>query len=67
LPSHHIVVGGGYVGLEMARACRRFGSRVTVIRAGHSLWAEDSDVSDEVQRILDQEVSSSYWRPKSST
>src|SRR6266851_4562332 len=31
LPSHLIVLGGGYVGLEMAQAYRRFGSRVTVI------------------------------------
>ena len=30
-PSHLVVLGGGYVGLELAQACRRFGSRVTVI------------------------------------
>jgi pyruvate/2-oxoglutarate dehydrogenase complex dihydrolipoamide dehydrogenase (E3) component len=56
LPSHLIVVGGGYVGLEMAQAYRRFGSRVTVIEAGPQLMSrEDSDVSDEVQRILGAE------------
>ncbi len=33
-PSHLVVLGGGYVGLEMAQAYRRFGSRVTVIEAG---------------------------------
>src|SRR5215510_12949455 len=32
LPSHLIVLGGGYVGLEFAQAYRRFGSRVTVIQ-----------------------------------
>jgi pyruvate/2-oxoglutarate dehydrogenase complex dihydrolipoamide dehydrogenase (E3) component len=56
LPSHLIVVGGGYVGLEMVQAYRRFGSRVTVIEAGPQLMSrEDSDVSDEVQRILGAE------------
>jgi pyruvate/2-oxoglutarate dehydrogenase complex dihydrolipoamide dehydrogenase (E3) component len=31
LPPHLIVLGVGYVGLELAQAYRRFGSRVTVI------------------------------------
>ena len=56
LPSHLIVLGGGYVGLEMARAYRRFGSRVTVIEAGPQLMTrEDPDVADEMQRILSDE------------
>jgi pyruvate/2-oxoglutarate dehydrogenase complex dihydrolipoamide dehydrogenase (E3) component len=33
-PSHLIVLGGGYVGLELAQAYRRFGSRATVIETG---------------------------------
>jgi len=33
-PSHLIVLGAGYVGLELAQAYRRFGSRVTVIETG---------------------------------
>jgi pyruvate/2-oxoglutarate dehydrogenase complex dihydrolipoamide dehydrogenase (E3) component len=32
-PSHLIVLGGGYVGVEMAQGFRRFGSRVTIDRA----------------------------------
>ena len=44
---------GGYVGLELAQAYRRFGSRVTVIQQQPQLMArEDRDVSDEIQRIL---------------
>ena len=56
LPSHLIVVGGGYVGLEMAQAYRRFGSRVTVIEHGPQLmYREDPDAADEMQRILGDE------------
>jgi pyruvate/2-oxoglutarate dehydrogenase complex dihydrolipoamide dehydrogenase (E3) component len=53
LPPHLIVVGGGYVGLELAQTYHRFGSRVTVIQSGPQLMSrEDPDVADEMQRIL---------------
>src|SRR5262249_2493943 len=53
VPPHLIVLGGGYVGLELAQAYRRFGSRVTVVQREPQLLArEDRDVSDEIQRIL---------------
>jgi len=56
VPSHLVVLGGGYVGLELAQAYRRFGSRVTVIESGPQLMArEDPDVADEMQRILSDE------------
>jgi len=56
VPSHLVVLGGGYVGLELAQAYRRFGSRVTVIESGAQLMArEDPDVADEMQRILSDE------------
>jgi pyruvate/2-oxoglutarate dehydrogenase complex dihydrolipoamide dehydrogenase (E3) component len=56
LPSHLIVLGGGYVGVELAQAYRRFGSRVTVIEHGPQLMnREDPDVAGEVQRILSEE------------
>jgi pyruvate/2-oxoglutarate dehydrogenase complex dihydrolipoamide dehydrogenase (E3) component len=56
LPAHLIVLGGGYVGLEMAQAYRRFGSRVTVGETGSQLMSrEDADVADEVRRILRDE------------
>ena len=48
LPAHVIVLGAGYVGLELAQALRRFGSRVTIIERGPQVArAEDSDVSQE--------------------
>jgi pyruvate/2-oxoglutarate dehydrogenase complex dihydrolipoamide dehydrogenase (E3) component len=53
LPAHLIVLGGGYVGLEMAQAFRRFGSRVTVIeRAPQLAPREDSDVAEAVRAIF---------------
>ena len=56
LPSHLIVLGGGYVGIEMAQAYRRFGSRVTIIEPGRQLMGrEDADVAEEIQRILEGE------------
>jgi len=56
LPPHLIVLGGGYVGLELAQAYRRFGSQVTVIEYGPQIMGrEDRDVADEIQRILSDE------------
>src|SRR5437868_471279 len=44
LPEHLVVLGGGYVGLELAQAFRRFGSRVRGIERGPQLASrEDSD------------------------
>jgi pyruvate/2-oxoglutarate dehydrogenase complex dihydrolipoamide dehydrogenase (E3) component len=51
VPEHLVVLGGGYVGLEFAEACRRFGSRVTVI-ASQLLPREDPDVADGIRRML---------------
>jgi pyruvate/2-oxoglutarate dehydrogenase complex dihydrolipoamide dehydrogenase (E3) component len=56
LPAHLIVLGGGYVGVEMAQAYRRFGSRVTIIEPGDQLMMrEDADVAEEMRRILEGE------------
>ncbi|MFM0526891.1 FAD-dependent oxidoreductase [Paraburkholderia strydomiana] len=53
LPSHLIVLGGGYIGLEMAQAFRRLGSDVTVINDGPRLvMREDEDVSVEILRAF---------------
>ncbi|KAH6649344.1 hypothetical protein F5144DRAFT_552696 [Chaetomium tenue] len=56
LPSHLIILGGGYVGIEFAQAYARFGSRVTVIERNAQILAkEDSDVVTELTRILSRE------------
>jgi pyruvate/2-oxoglutarate dehydrogenase complex dihydrolipoamide dehydrogenase (E3) component len=53
LPPHLIVLGGGYVGLELAQTYRRFGSRVTILQSGPQLMSrEDPDVAEEMQRVL---------------
>jgi pyruvate/2-oxoglutarate dehydrogenase complex dihydrolipoamide dehydrogenase (E3) component len=55
-PAHLIVIGGGYAGLELAQAYRRFGSEVTIIESGPQLMGrEDSDVSQEILRMLTDE------------
>jgi pyruvate/2-oxoglutarate dehydrogenase complex dihydrolipoamide dehydrogenase (E3) component len=56
LPQHLIVIGGGYSGLELAQAYRRFGSDVTIIESGPQLMGrEDINVSREMRRILSDE------------
>jgi pyruvate/2-oxoglutarate dehydrogenase complex dihydrolipoamide dehydrogenase (E3) component len=56
LPGHLIVLGGGYVGLELAQAMRRFGSRVTVIETGRQLVGkEDSDVGTALLELFRDE------------
>ncbi len=56
LPSHLIVLGGGYIALEFAQMFRRFGSRVTVVQKGDRLAEkEDADVSEEIAKILEED------------
>jgi pyruvate/2-oxoglutarate dehydrogenase complex dihydrolipoamide dehydrogenase (E3) component len=56
LPNHLFVLGGGYVGLELAQAYRRFGSRVTIIETGRQFASrEDPDVADALLEVLRDE------------
>src|ERR1700746_1976497 len=65
LPDHLIVLGGGYVGLELAQAYRRFGSRVTIIEPGPQLAArEDADLSTTVLEMLRDEGTKVYLEAK---
>jgi pyruvate/2-oxoglutarate dehydrogenase complex dihydrolipoamide dehydrogenase (E3) component len=53
LPEHLIVMGGGFAGLELAQAMRRFGSRVTVIEPGPQLTGdEDPDVAEAILELF---------------
>jgi pyruvate/2-oxoglutarate dehydrogenase complex dihydrolipoamide dehydrogenase (E3) component len=56
VPSHLLIVGGGYVGLEFAQAMRRFGSQVTVIEKGPQLLSrEDQDAGDALLELFRDE------------
>src|ERR1700676_4166217 len=53
VPEHLVVLGGGFAGLELAQAMRRFGSRVTVVERGPQLAGrEDGDVAEEMLRLF---------------
>lgn len=53
LPEHLVVLGGGFVGLELAQAMRRFGSRVTVLEPGRQLISrEDPDVAEAILQLF---------------
>ena len=56
LPEHLIVMGGGFVSLELAQALRRFGSRVTVIERGPQIAShEDPDVGAALLELFHDE------------
>jgi len=53
VPRHLLVLGGGYVGTELAQAMRRFGSKVSVIdRNDRLVKKEDEDVTEALQSLL---------------
>ncbi len=55
-PDHLIVLGGGYVSLELSQALRRLGSRVTVIARGSQLAShEDADVAQAILQLFRDE------------
>src|SRR5438094_985041 len=56
VPEHLVVLGGGFVGLELAQAMRRFGSRVTVIdRNSRLIHREDDDISESMLELFGDE------------
>jgi pyruvate/2-oxoglutarate dehydrogenase complex dihydrolipoamide dehydrogenase (E3) component len=56
VPSHLIILGGGYSGLEFAQAMRRLGSQVSVVERGSRILKhEDEDVSSALREILIKE------------
>ena len=53
VPNHLVVIGAGYIGLEMGSVWSRLGSKVTVIEyADRILPGMDTEVSSSFQKIL---------------
>src|ERR1700678_221323 len=56
VPEHLIIIGGGYIGLELAQAMRRLGAKVTLIEHGEQLVnREDDDVHQVLCDMLRDE------------
>ena len=56
LPSHLIIIGGSYIGIEFGQMYRRFGTEVTILeKSPHLVPREDKDVSACIQSILEAE------------
>ena len=56
LPEHLIVLGGGFISLELAQAMRRFGARVTVIERGSQIAShDDPDVGGALLELFHDE------------
>lgn len=56
LPRHVLMLGGGYIALEMSQAFQRLGSAVTVLQKGAQLAdREDPDVAEALQAALERD------------
>ena len=53
VPGHMVIIGGGYIGLEMGSVWRRLGAKVTVVEYMDRITpGMDKEVSKEFQKIL---------------
>jgi pyruvate/2-oxoglutarate dehydrogenase complex dihydrolipoamide dehydrogenase (E3) component len=56
LPSHLIILGGGYIGCEFGQMFRRFGAKVTIVdRSAHLLSRSDPEVSSALEEVFRNE------------
>jgi pyruvate/2-oxoglutarate dehydrogenase complex dihydrolipoamide dehydrogenase (E3) component len=56
LPEHLLILGGGFIGLELAQAIRRFGANVTIIERNPTLvHREDPDVTAGLHQLFEDE------------
>lgn len=55
-PKHLVVIGGGYIGLELGSVWKRLGSLVTIIENGDAVVAQmDDDISTALHNALTQQ------------
>jgi len=56
VPQHLVVIGAGYIGLELGSVWRRLGSKVTVLEyLDRILFGMDAEVAAEAQKILEKQ------------
>ena len=56
IPKKLIVIGGGYIGLELSSVWKRLGSEVTVVEfLDHIIPGMDKDISNEFLKILNKQ------------
>jgi pyruvate/2-oxoglutarate dehydrogenase complex dihydrolipoamide dehydrogenase (E3) component len=56
VPEHLLVLGGGFIALELAQAMRRFGANVTIIERNPTLvHREDPDVTEALHQLFADE------------
>ncbi|OTA01393.1 hypothetical protein A9Z42_0017060 [Trichoderma parareesei] len=56
VPSHLVVIGGGYIGLEFGQLFRRLGAAVTIVQRGAQLLPrEDTDVAEAMLGVLKED------------
>ncbi|MDG5470430.1 NAD(P)/FAD-dependent oxidoreductase [Jeotgalibacillus sp. ET6] len=57
LPQHLGIIGGGTVGVEMAQAFAKLGSKVTIVEGSDQLFSkEDQDISTFMYNVLKEEI-----------
>ena len=57
LPESLVIIGGGYIALELGQMFRRFGSEVTILERGEQLLSRgyEPEVGREIAKILESE------------
>lgn len=56
IPSHLVVIGGGYIGLELGSVWRRLGAKVTVLEfLDRILFGLDSDIAADAKKLFEKQ------------